>query len=124
MKNKFTCNNCCGSGDNALHDRNPADIINNVCPSCEGSGYLMLAVEEWCKFCNQGTHDRGEWFDTCPVCNGNYKRYRPLSEQELEELIDSVRPRGTTQYDPVELILDNAKRGTQTFNGKPVKLVP
>jgi hypothetical protein len=147
MENKFKCQTCEGEGWIPKPDSHPHHGITIDCPDCN-NGYMMLAVEcEECEgeggishavsggtvstdmACNAGMPEiagmqmSDEWeLVGCERCqtHGN----RPLTSEDIEELVKPLKPRGTTQYDPVALLIDNVRKGKKTFKGNPVRLVP
>ena len=107
--NSFECKECGGSGI-GLHE--PPDHPQ-PCPTCKGIGRMQLAA----RILNM---------TPCPArtcgCLVMYE-YRPLTDDEVRELIDNLKPTGTTQYDPIALMMANIDKGVQKFKGSQVVLI-
>ena len=127
--NNFPCGKCGGSGetDARFMGANGWVFKTNPCPSCS-KGRIQLAVP--CERCLDGwVHEAPHAMDgftssTVPCPKKCTNGYRPLTDSEVRELINNLKPTGTTQYDPVELMMGNIERGEQELKGLQVVLIP
>lgn len=117
MSNHFTCHDCGGSGLDAEASAEigwPMD-----CPTCQGTKELRLAVGEcsWGLDITQRCPDGPcEGIKDMPNC-GQF-RYRPLTDAEVEEIVDMFDlPKNITITG-----INSIKH--VTYKGSPVKLVP
>jgi hypothetical protein len=122
MENKFKCEECGGSGQTSKRPEGYfGDRLIWSCPTCQGSGYMVLAVEKYPDIV-QGIESR------CPPYRGERRPvrtqlqppiYRPLTSEELEELLNDVIPDGPNWY---ELLVKG--RLEVNYKGAPVTLIP
>jgi hypothetical protein len=129
MGMKFQCQTCGGSGQ-AYRITDENDYYE-PCPECK-EGWQMLGVQEECTRCGKtGRLWNGAVSYSCG-CNQNRMRYRPLTDEEVEEVIkENVEsPYGLhmlkrKRLQAIEMIIDALKDGTPiTHKGSPVKLMP
>jgi RecJ-like exonuclease len=110
MENKFPCRECKGSGWQCPSDKpyghNNCSLAKTIhcendckvgipCPTC-GSGFMAVGVE--CEDCH-GTSEKAFYGGGCHrwemgLCDKCQDGYRPLSELELEDLLNDVIPDG------------------------------
>jgi hypothetical protein len=122
--NRFPCPTCSGSGE----ENGYSPIVHVHCPSCN-EGYVSVGVK--CNQCVDGgiiEKRHGILADyKCNTCKG--KGYRPLTDDELEEIAVKLASVADLVYLPkqqnLERVINHLAIGASfTFKGQPVKLIP
>jgi len=128
MINEFDCLACEGKGKIAnphIDMLDPPPPSYDDCSVCMRVGRVQLAVITSCvddSVSHSSTVIVTPEGPKCPRCGK--LTIRPLTDDEVRELIGRHKPTGTTQYNPIELMMDNIKRGILECKGSQVKLIP
>jgi DnaJ-class molecular chaperone len=131
---KCKCDKCGGSG-NKTYRNSQGILLAKPCPTCQGSGYMALGVRTECKPCKgRGqfgpTNTAGLYCKFCDDCKGKGWLYRPLTNAEVEELLNEVEISVTGNKSETKELVANSlfmialDKGLITYKNSLVTLIP